>query len=329
MVSTQFKIVTALGMAAMFGVVSFVLGFNVASACATALAGAVSALVVMRAFDGETQPPSKSVRADIFRLGSESRQAWLSELEQQNGRGRKLLYGLSRIFLSGSPCQRIASGGFLAQSVIGLVAIVLFWLGQAMGFDMRLFAIPPFGSLFADGIPMSAEAIAGVRFEHLFLPLVALYAVTFSLFLIALLGDLATILRDGESSGSISRCRCSALHSGHSWRTENHRDIAPCKSRSAADTSGPMSRSSCSFRFSFSCCRRRCQAIGRSDEQGSLDRANLSPLRAQMVCDPFRRIVGLLRPVRQRSHIRRVDRCALARRLLCARQPSLRQAGRR
>ncbi|MCP1849268.1 MULTISPECIES: hypothetical protein [unclassified Bradyrhizobium] len=196
MVSTQFKIVTALGMAEMFGVVSFVLGFNVASACATALAGAVSALVVMRAFDGETQPPSKSVPADVFRLGSESRQAWLSELEQQNGRGRKLLYGLSRIFLSGSPCQRIASGGFLAQSVIGRVAIVLFWLGQAMGFDMRLFAIPPFGSPFADGIPMSAEAIAGVRFEHLFLPLVALYAVTFSLFLIALLGDLATILRD-------------------------------------------------------------------------------------------------------------------------------------
>ena len=196
MVSTQFKIVTALGMAALFGIVSFVLGFNVASAGATALAGGVSALVVMRAFDGETQPPSKSVPADIFRLGSESRQAWLSELEQQNGRGRKLLYGLSRIFLSGSPCQRIASGGFLAQSVIGLVAIVLFWLGQAMGFDMRLFAIPPFGSLFADGIPMSAEAIAGVRFEHLFLPLVALYAVTFSLFLIALLGDLATILRD-------------------------------------------------------------------------------------------------------------------------------------
>jgi len=196
LVSTQFKIVTALGMAAMFGVVSFVLGFNVASACATALAGGVSALVVMRAFDGETQPPSKSVRVDIFRFGSGSRPAWLSELEQQNGRGGKLLYGLSRIFFSGSLCQRIASGAFLAQSVIGLVAIVLFWLGQAMGFDMRLFAIPPFGSLFADGIPVSAEAAAQMRFEHLFLPLVSLYAVTFSLFLIALLGDLATILRD-------------------------------------------------------------------------------------------------------------------------------------
>ena len=196
MVSTQFKIVTALGMAAMFGIVSFALGFNVASVCATALAGGVSALVVMRAFDGETQPPSKNVRADIFRFGSGSRPAWLSELEQQNGRGRKLLYGLSRIFLSGSLCQLIASGAFLAQSAIGLVAIVLFWLGQAMGFDVRLFAIPSLGSLFADGIPMSAEAIAGVRFEHLFLPLVSLYAVTFSLFLIALLGDLATILRD-------------------------------------------------------------------------------------------------------------------------------------
>ncbi|MGF6427080.1 hypothetical protein [Bradyrhizobium sp. Pha-3] len=196
MVSTQFKIVTALGMAAMFGIVSFALGFNVASVCATALAGGVSALVVMLAFDGETQPPSKNVRADIFRFGSGSRPAWLSELEQQNGRGRKLLYGLSRIFLSGSLCQRIASGAFLAQSAIGLVAIVLFWLGQAMGFDVRLFAIPSLGSLFADGIPMSAEAIAGVRFEHLFLPLVSLYAVTFSLVLIALLGDLATILRD-------------------------------------------------------------------------------------------------------------------------------------
>ncbi len=196
MVSTQFKIVTALGMAAMFGIVSFALGFNVASVCATALAGGVSALVVMRAFDGETQPPSKNVRADIFRFGSGSHPAWLSELEQQNGRGRKLLYGLSRIFLSGSLCQLIASGAFLAQSAIGLVAIVLFWLGQAMGFDVRLFAIPSLGSLFADGIPMSAEAIAGVRFEHLFLPLVSLYAVTFSLFLIALLGDLATILRD-------------------------------------------------------------------------------------------------------------------------------------
>ncbi|WLA81447.1 hypothetical protein [Bradyrhizobium elkanii] len=180
----------------MFGIVSFALGFNVASVCATALAGGVSALVVMRAFDGETQPPSKNVRADIFRFGSGSHPAWLSELEQQNGRGRKLLYGLSRIFLSGSLCQLIASGAFLAQSAIGLVAIVLFWLGQAMGFDVRLFAIPSLGSLFADGIPMSAEAIAGVRFEHLFLPLVSLYAVTFSLFLIALLGDLATILRD-------------------------------------------------------------------------------------------------------------------------------------
>ncbi|WP_431015187.1 hypothetical protein [Bradyrhizobium pachyrhizi] len=196
MVSTQFKIVTALGMAALFGIVSFVLGFNVASACATALAGGVSALAVMRAFDGETQPPSRSVRADIFRFGGGNGPAWLSELETQNGRGRKLLYGLSRIFFSGSLCQRTASGAFLAQSAIGLMAIVVFWLGQTMGFDMRLFAIPPFGSMFADGIPMSAEAIARVRFEHLFLPLVSLYAVTFSLFMIALLGDLVTILRD-------------------------------------------------------------------------------------------------------------------------------------
>ncbi|MCC8971968.1 hypothetical protein [Bradyrhizobium brasilense] len=183
-------------MAALFGIVSLVLGFNVASACATALAGGVSALVVMRAFDGETQPPSRSVRADIFRFGSGNGPAWLSELEQQNGRGRKLLYGLSRIFFSGSLCQRTASGAFLAQAAIGLVAIVLFWLGQMMGFDMRLFMVPPFGSMFADGIPMSAEAIARVRFEHLFLPLVSLYPVTFSLFLIASLGDLATILRD-------------------------------------------------------------------------------------------------------------------------------------
>ena len=196
MVSAQFKIVTALGIATMFGIVSFVLGFSAASSCATALAGGVSALAMMHAFEAETKPPSQRLGTDIFRLGSGNGSAWLSELEQQSGRGRKLFFGLSRIFLSGSLCQRIASGAFLAQAVIGAVAIVLFWLCQAMGFDPRLFAVPPFGSLFADGIPMSTDASAQVRFEHLFLPLVSLYAVTFSLFVIALLADLPTIMRN-------------------------------------------------------------------------------------------------------------------------------------
>ena len=196
MVSTQFKIVTALGIAAMFGIVSFVLGFNTASACATALGGGVAALAMMHAFEAETKPPSQRFRADIFRFGSGNGPAWLAELEQQDGRGRKLLYGLSRVLLSGSLCQRIASGAFLAQAVIGAVAIVLFWLGQAMSFDLRLFAVPPYGSLFADGIPMSTDASAQARFEQLFLPLVSFYAITFSLFLIALFGDLPTIMRN-------------------------------------------------------------------------------------------------------------------------------------
>ncbi|MGY4477284.1 hypothetical protein [Bradyrhizobium sp. USDA 3364] len=197
MVSAQFKIVSSLGIAAMFGIVSFALGFSTASACATALAGGVAARAMMHAFEAETKPPPQRLRADIFRFGSGNGPAWLAELEQQNGRGRKLLYGLSRILLSGSLCQCIASGAFLAQAAIGAVAIVLFWLGQAMGFDMRLLTIPSLANLFADAIPIPADAVvARVRFEHLFLPLVALYAVTFSLLLIALLGDLVTILRN-------------------------------------------------------------------------------------------------------------------------------------
>ncbi|MGY3447448.1 hypothetical protein [Bradyrhizobium sp. USDA 4473] len=158
MVSTQFKIVTSLGIAAMFAVISFALGFSMSAAFATALASGVSARVVMSALNGEARPSPEGALARAYRRAASGEMAELSARAERDGRPRTVLVALLRVSLAGSLCQRIASGAFLAQAAIGAVAIVLFWLGQTMAFDMRLFAMASPGSLFADGIPMSIDA---------------------------------------------------------------------------------------------------------------------------------------------------------------------------
>ena len=145
------------------------------------------------------------------------------------GTGKEVRFVLSPFFL-GSSVQRVAAAAFLTQAAIGLAAIPLFRAAQAAGIDVQLFDASPLAPLFADAFPFRAGAsVARVRFDHLFLLLVSLYAITMPLFGLVFLRALGPIVRDFRASGS----RCSFLFgvqpvgSAHISRFVAHRSAGP------------------------------------------------------------------------------------------------------
>jgi hypothetical protein len=112
------------------------------------------------------------------------------------GAVRKLRFLLTPFF-QGSPVQRVAVAAFLTQAGLSAAAIIVFRAAQAAGFDPQFFDASSIAGVFSNAFRFGAEAlVARARFDHLFLPLVSLYAVTIPLFGLAFLGSLPPILRD-------------------------------------------------------------------------------------------------------------------------------------
>jgi hypothetical protein len=197
----RYKVLTSLSFGAMFGIVSLAIGFGVMGSIASALVGAASGLAFFRRSFGENDSSSRALLKDAFRAGVRRTPAttdiWLLQSgapPDQRGAAGKLLYVLGSILPSEVP-YRAASVAFLAQAAIGGLAILLFWIAQAAGVDVRLVDLDWLRSLFAGVFPIQEEAaIARARFDNLFLPLVSLYAISFLLFVVAFLRALGPIL---------------------------------------------------------------------------------------------------------------------------------------
>lgn len=109
----------------------------------------------------------------------------------------KLLLTISIILGYQSPLQRVASYTFLIQLVISIASIFLFVLIEGAGVQVNLMDNPSLARLFAGAFPMdTASAAARVRFDHLFVPLASLYAISVAMFCVAFLASIPSGLND-------------------------------------------------------------------------------------------------------------------------------------
>ncbi|QWG20438.1 hypothetical protein KMZ68_11675 [Bradyrhizobium sediminis] len=197
MTSNRASIYLALTFAAIFALVSLVLGFGVILSIASALIGAVSGSAFIDRSSRHLDPRSREIVEQIFR-GELRGDVVPQRILLQDRKGlAKLLLTISIIFSYQSPIQRVASYTFLIQLMIGGVAVVLFFVAQAASIEVDLVGNPSLARLLADAFPMEgASAIARARFDHLFVPLASLYAISLAMFGVAFLASIPGALKN-------------------------------------------------------------------------------------------------------------------------------------
>jgi hypothetical protein len=191
------KAILMLVCAAIFSFVSFLMDFGWGAVLASALVGAASGYSISRGFIGARAATSGS-NQQVDRLGSKRvlLSAYNSPI-RSGGSGNRRFFVLLGPFFDLPLYQRLASLAFLLQSAVSLLAIVVFCAAEMAGLDVRFLHAPSLARLFADAFPMAkGAAIAKIRFDNLFLPLVSLYVISLASFAAALLHSLGPILRD-------------------------------------------------------------------------------------------------------------------------------------
>lgn len=199
----QYRVVISLAFAVTFALVFLTLGFGLGLSIAAGFVGATSGLAFCRqpsaVHEGATVTIIKQVMQSGGSLATARPDIWQQSPDgnpQQWGSLRKLRFLLTPFF-QGSPAQRVAVAAFLAQAGISAAAIIVFRIAQAAGVDLQFFDASSIAGLFANAFRFSAESSAvRAQFDHLFLPLVSLYAITIPLFGLVFLGSLPPILRD-------------------------------------------------------------------------------------------------------------------------------------
>ena len=115
------------------------------------------------------------------------------DISQSNSRVASVLIGLFRPL---PKYQRWASVIFLLQAGVSLFAIFGAWVAQKLGLDIRIVHVPSLESVFANTFPIEASAVlARMRFDYVFLPLVSLYIVSLTMFTVALIHSLGSLVR--------------------------------------------------------------------------------------------------------------------------------------
>ena len=189
--------------AALFALISMILGFGVILSILSAIIGAISGRAFIDRSTGGLSVSSRSGMEQIFRSGYQNGGVLSRNIETPNlasveqGGFEKLFGVLSAIFSFESRYQRVACYVFFSQAVIGLVAICLFWTAQAMGVEIDVLNNPSVERLFVDAIPLeNASEVAKLRFVHLFVPLASLYAISLAVFGVAFLHSIASASRN-------------------------------------------------------------------------------------------------------------------------------------
>jgi hypothetical protein len=198
-------VLTSLVFAAIFALVSLALGFGAVLSVASALVGAVFGQVFIGRASRQIDPPSRAVLEEVFRIGlprgTQPTGIGMSSSDGRQNSGNALS-ALSRVLFAGAAYQRIASRAFFTQTVIGVFAIFLFWIAQASGLDLQLLDNPSLVGLFANTFPIDKGAtVAKARFDNLFVPLVTLYVISLSVFVVAFLHSLGPIVRNMREHG--------------------------------------------------------------------------------------------------------------------------------
>jgi hypothetical protein len=125
----------------------------------------------------------------------------LSELKLLNDRGGlgKTL-GLISIGLSfKSPYQRVASYSFLVQAALSALAICVFLVAEASGFDLDVLKNQEAAKWFADTFtPAGVSAIARYRFDYLFVPLAGLFVGPMAALGVSYLASIPSSVREGR-----------------------------------------------------------------------------------------------------------------------------------
>lgn len=187
--------VFAVTFAAIFALVSLVFGFGVFLSLVSAAIGAISGSHFIDRSAYHLDPSSRQIIEKIFH-GERDGVSPKTLLQDRKG-VTKLLIAISIIFSYQSPVQRVASYTFLIQLIIGAVAIVLFFLTQGMGVSVDLVENPSLARLLSDAFPMGgASAVSKSRFDHLFVPLASLYAISLAMFAVAFISGLPSAMKD-------------------------------------------------------------------------------------------------------------------------------------
>lgn len=190
MTGARAALCASLVFAIIFAAVSMILGFGPILSIASAVIGAISgSSFIARSTRGfKSSSVSVAGMEKVFKAGfrkNAGRRFGASNYPSSEGFG-KLLGRFSRIFAFESPFQRVACCVFCVQALLGLVAILAFWVLQAAGADTSALDNPSVARLFSNAFPTeNASEIAKVRFHHLFVPLVSLYAISLGVFAVA------------------------------------------------------------------------------------------------------------------------------------------------
>jgi hypothetical protein len=196
---TRAPILLPLAIAIVFGLVSLALGFGWALSIGSALVGARSGRAFLARSSSQRDSMSRSLLLEALTGGRNPKtqaQRVASSVGFADARKprRQLLSQLGHLLITGSLYQRVATRLFITQTVAGTVAVPLFWVAQAGGLDVALINSPAFGELFAPVVP--TEAIARVKFDNLFLPLILFYGLSLPMLVITFLYSFASTLRN-------------------------------------------------------------------------------------------------------------------------------------
>lgn len=199
MTFTRGSLFMPLMFAAMFGIVSLMLGFGLALSAASAIIGAISGSAFVDRTSRQMDPPSRAALQEIIRsLSVRNNEATMTSRSTNTQPDRnigRILSGFPGIDMSAF--QRVATRAFLIQGLVGLVAIIAFWIAQATGLNVHWFDTSAFTSLFHYTFSDDAtSAAARTRFDNLYVPLASLYAGSLLALAVAFLSSLGPILRN-------------------------------------------------------------------------------------------------------------------------------------
>jgi hypothetical protein len=196
MIDSRATISASLAFAAIFALVSLVLGFGIILSIVSALIGAISGSTFIDRSSRHLDLRSREIEEQMFRGELRDGVSQKKLLQDRKGLAKLLLF-ISIIFSFQSPLQRVASYTFLVQLLIGAVAVSLFCFMQAVGIEVDLVDNPSLVRLFANAFPMEgASAAARTRFDDLFVPLASLFAFSLAMFGAAYLASIPAALKD-------------------------------------------------------------------------------------------------------------------------------------
>jgi hypothetical protein len=89
---------------------------------------------------------------------------------------------------------------FLAQAAASALIILVFWLAYVgAGIDVRFLSEPSLGALFGAAFPIDNSAhLAKAWFDSVFVPLTLLYAMSLSVFAVALISSVGALVRQAS-----------------------------------------------------------------------------------------------------------------------------------